>query len=86
MSGESEKNEGQEWIRSTMVLLISIVLALLPLAGIVYIVSNGFFTVDALFMGLILLTVSGIFLLNAFLEARRRGLLPRKASPAEKGC
>jgi hypothetical protein len=61
------------------ILLLSIVLALLPLAGIAYIVINGMFTVDALFMGLILLTIAGIFLLNALLEARSRGLLPRKA-------
>jgi hypothetical protein len=58
------------------ILLLSIVLALLPLAGIAYIVVNGMFTVDALF---ILLTIAGIFLLNALLEARSRGLLPRKA-------
>jgi len=61
------------------ILLLSIVLALLPLAGIAYIVINGMFTIDALFMGLILLTIAGIFLLNTLLEARSRGLLPRKA-------
>lgn len=67
-----------------IILLLSIVLALLPLAGLAYIAIYGFFTVDALFMGLILLTVAGIFLLNAFMEARSRGLLPRKASHAQK--
>jgi hypothetical protein len=61
-----------------MVLLLSIVLAILPLAGIAYIAVHGVFTVDALFMGLILLTISGIFLLNAFMEAKSRGLLPKK--------
>jgi hypothetical protein len=65
-----------------MVLLLSLLLALLPLAGIAYIVINGFFTVDALFMALILLTMSGIFLLSAFLEARSRGLLARKTQKA----
>ena len=65
-----------------MVLLLSLLLALLPLAGVVYIVINGFFTVDALFMGLILLTMSAIFLLSAFLEVRSRGLLSRKAQKA----
>jgi len=67
-----------------MILLLSLLLALLPLAGLAYIAIYGFFTVDALFMGLILLTVAGIFLLNAFMEARSRGLLPRKASDAQK--
>ena len=67
-----------------IILLLSIVLALLPLAGLAYIAIYGFFTVDALFMGLILLTVAGIFLLNAFIEARSRGLLARKPSHAQK--
>ncbi len=57
------------------VLLISGILGLLPLLGVAYIVmtSNGI-TVDALFMSLILLTISGIFLLNIALEllARRK--------------
>jgi len=67
-----------------MVLLLSLVLALLPLAGIAYMIVNGFFTVDALFMGLILLAIAGIFLLNAFMEARSRGLIARKTSQAQK--
>jgi len=58
-----------------VVLLISGILALLPLLGIAYIVmtSNGI-TVGALFMSLILLTMSGIFSLNIVLEllARRK--------------
>ena len=57
------------------VLLISGILGLLPLLGIVYIVMNGNgITVDALFMSLILLTISGIFFLNIALEllARRK--------------
>ena len=60
------------------VLLISGILGLLPLLGIAYIVmtSNGI-TVDALFMSLILLTISGIFFLNILLElmARRKAAL-----------
>lgn len=59
------------------VLLISGILGLLPLLGIAYIVmtSNGI-TVDALFMSLILLTISGIFFLNILLElmARRKAV------------
>jgi hypothetical protein len=58
-----------------VVLLISGILALLPLLGIAYIVltSNGI-TVGNLFMSLILLTMSGIFFLNIALEllARRK--------------
>ena len=54
-------------------LLISALLGFLPLLGIAYIVtnSNGI-TVDALFMSLILLTISGIFGLNILLELRSR--------------
>ncbi len=66
-----------------MMLLISIFLGLFPLAGIGFMAANGFlFSVDGLFMSLILLTISGIFLLNAVLELRARGLLRTKANPA----
>jgi hypothetical protein len=57
-------------------LLISILLGSIPLAGIAWIiVTRGLTTVDGLFMSLILLTLSGIFFLNVFLELRDRGLL-----------
>ena len=57
-------------------LLISILLGCIPLAGIAWIVvTRGLTTVDGLFMSLILLTLSGIFFLNAFLELRDRGSL-----------
>src|SRR5919197_2579947 len=58
-------------------LLISGILGLLPLLGIAYIAltSNGL-TVDALFMSLVLLTISGIFFLNIALEL----LAARKAA------
>lgn len=57
-------------------LLISIVLGIIPLAGIAWIlIASSITTVDGMFMSLILLTVSGIFFLNAFWEARERGLL-----------
>lgn len=57
-------------------LLISILLGSIPLAGIGWIiVTRTITTVDGLFMSLILLTLSGIFFLNAFLELRDRGLL-----------
>ena len=65
-----------------VVLLISGLLGLLPLLGIVYIVktSNGI-TVDALFMSLILLTISGIFFLNIVLELRARLASAGSADP-----
>jgi uncharacterized membrane protein len=58
-------------------LLLSLVLAIIPLMGIVWIVVSGtMLNVDGLFMSLILLTLSGIFFLNAAWELRDRGLLP----------
>jgi uncharacterized membrane protein len=65
-------------------LLLSIVLALLPLGGIVWIfLAGSITTVDGLFMSLILLTLSGIFFLNAFWECRDHGLFGKKAAPAK---
>jgi hypothetical protein len=56
-----------------MMLIISLVLALLPLLGIVWIVVYGSpTTVDGLFTSLILLAMSGILGLNALLELRKR--------------
>jgi len=55
-----------------MVLLISLLLALIPLLGIVYIVVFGSpTTVDGLFMALILLSISAILGLNALIELRK---------------
>jgi hypothetical protein len=52
-------------------LLLSLLLGLLSLAGIVWIIIVGsLFSVDGLFMSLILLTLAGIFLLNVLLELR----------------
>jgi len=68
-------------------LLISIALGLIPLAGIAWtIVSGTITTVDGLFMTLILLTLSGTFFLNAYWELRDRGLVGKKppAPPAAK--
>lgn len=57
-------------------LALCIALALLPLAGIAWILLAGSITsVDGLFMSLILLTLSGVFFFNLFLEFRERGLL-----------
>jgi hypothetical protein len=55
-----------------MLLVISLVLALIPLLGVVWIVVFGSpTTVDGLFMSLILLAMSGIFALNALIELRK---------------
>jgi hypothetical protein len=55
-----------------MVLLISLILALIPLLGIVYIFVFGSpTTVDGLFMALILLSISAILGLNALIELRK---------------
>jgi uncharacterized membrane protein len=61
---------------STVLLLLSIVLGIVPLAGIAWILLVGSITtVDSMFMSLILLTLSGIFFLNAVWELRDRGFL-----------
>jgi hypothetical protein len=71
-----------------MMLLFSLVLGILPLLGIVWTISNGtMLTVDGLFMTLILLTLSGLFFLNAFWECRDCGYLlskPKADPPAKK--
>jgi hypothetical protein len=52
-----------------MMLVISLILALVPLLGIVWVVLSGTITtVDGLFMSLILLAMSGILVLNALIE------------------
>ncbi|MGA8153981.1 MAG: hypothetical protein WB952_23725 [Terriglobales bacterium] len=62
-----------------MMLVLSIVLGVIPLLGIVWTVMKGSVTtVDGLFLSLILLTLSGILFLNAFLELRSKF----KKSPA----
>jgi hypothetical protein len=70
-------------------LLVSIILGLIPLAGIAWIfVAGSITTVDGLFMSLILLTLSGIFFFNVFCELSERGLVPSrqkgKAAPAKE--
>jgi hypothetical protein len=55
-----------------MVLLISLILALIPLLGVLYIAIFGSLTtVDGLFMSLILLSISGILALNVLIELRK---------------
>ena len=70
----------------TVILLISILLGLLSLAGIAWIVIVGsLLTVDGLFMTLILLTLAGIFFLNVFLELRDRSSTGKDKEASSKG-
>jgi hypothetical protein len=67
-----------------MMVVLSVVLGLIPVAGVVWTILNGTITtVDGLFMSIILLTLSGILFLNAYLEARKRFIL-KKAPQAQK--
>ena len=55
-----------------MMLVISVLLALVPLLGIAWILVHGLITtVDGLFMSIILLTMSAIVGLNVLLELRK---------------
>ena len=55
-----------------MMLFVSVLLALVPLLGIVWIVMYGSITsVDGLFMSLILLAMSGIVGLNVLIEKKQ---------------
>jgi hypothetical protein len=83
------KRYQREGFLVAVMLLISLVLGLIPLAGIAWIIfTRTITTVDGLFMGLILLTLSGIFFLNVSLELRDRGLLAfmrkKPAGPAKE--
>src|ERR1035438_5117972 len=64
--------------------LLSILLGIIPLLGIAWTLKNGTITtVDGLFMSLILLTLSGILFLNAFLDIRKR-LRSKSQAPAAR--
>jgi hypothetical protein len=66
-----------------MMLVLSLVLAILPLLGVVWTLMNGMITtVDGLFMSLILLTLSGTFMLNAYWEMRDHGMIGQKKAAA----
>jgi hypothetical protein len=71
----------------SMMLVLSLVLGILPLVGVVWTLMNGLIsTVDGMFMSLILLTLSGTFMLNAYWEMRDQGMIGKKkaAAPAVK--
>ena len=74
-----------------MILVLSLVLAIIPLAGVAWIFVSGMITlspfsatIDGLFMTLILLTLSACFMLNAFWEARDKGLIGKKTVASTK--
>ena len=69
----------------SMMLALSLLLGVLPLLGVVWVLMNGMITtVDGLFMSLILLTLSGVFMLNVFWEMRDLGFIKKKAPPEKK--
>jgi len=60
-------------------LVLAVLLGVIPLLGIAWTVASGSVTtVDGLFMSLILLALSGVFLFNVLWEIR----LPRKPDVA----
>jgi hypothetical protein len=69
-----------------VMLVLSILLGVIPLAGIGWIIYTGTITtVDGLFESLIMLSISGIFFLNIFWELRDQGLFgkPKPAEPSK---
>ncbi len=68
-----------------MMVLLSLILGVTPLLGIGWIAQNGSFTtVDGLFTTFILLTLSAILFLNAFLDLRKRLQSRSRAPQAQK--
>jgi len=64
-----------------MMLMLSVILGIVPLVGVAWIVLKASVTtVDGLFMSLILLSLSSILFLNAYLEIR--GRLKKSAAPS----
>ena len=64
-----------------MMLVLSVVFGIVPLLGIAWIVLHGGIgTVDGLFMSLILLPLSGILFLNAYLDLRGRSKAKTKTA------
>jgi hypothetical protein len=74
-----------------MILVLSLVLGVVPLAGVAWVFASDMITLsppsattDGLFMTLILLTLTACFLMNAFWEARDLGLIGKKRAAAAK--
>ena len=69
-----------------LMLLLSLLLGLLSLAGIAWIIIVGsLLSVDGLFMSLILLTIAGIFFLNVLLELRDHRSAGKEKETPPKG-
>jgi hypothetical protein len=69
-----------------LMLLLSLLLGLLSLAGVAWIIIVGsLLSVDGLFMSLILLTLAGIFFLNVLLECRDHGFIGKNKEASSKG-
>jgi hypothetical protein len=69
-----------------LMLLLSLLLGFISLAGVAWIIIVGsLLSVDGLFMSLILLTLAGVFFLNAFLECRDHGLIGKNKGATSKG-
>lgn len=73
-----------------IILVLSLLLGVMSLAGVVWIFVAGMIvlspfsvTVDGLFMTLILLTLSACFLLNAYWEMRDHRMIGKKNVPAK---
>jgi hypothetical protein len=70
-----------------LMLLLSLLLGLLSLAGIAWIIIVGaLLSVDGLFMSLILLTLAGVFFLNVLLECRDCGFFGKSKEATSKGA
>ena len=83
-SGPKAEKKQRKGASKPMMLVLSVVLGIVPLVGVAWIVLKASVTsVDGLFMSLILLTLSGILFLNAFLDVRGR-LKKSAAPPAQK--
>jgi hypothetical protein len=83
-AGETPALQGAYPRSVSMMLVLSLIVGLVPLAGIARIVMNGSITtVDGLFMSIIMLALSGILFLNVYLEARKKFIL-KKAPQAQK--
>lgn len=74
-----------------IILVLSLVLGIVPLVGVAWIFLSGMISLspfsvsmDGLFMTLILLTLSGCFLLNAMWEMKDGGMLGKKQAPTAK--
>ena len=66
-------------------LLLSLLLGLLSLAGIAWIIIVGsLLSVDGLFMTLILLSLAGVFFLNVLLECCDCGFLGKSKGASSK--